>query len=78
MPAARAPSAHTVADFDFDLPPELIAQHPAPERSGSRLLDATGAAAVDRVFRDLPGREVEIEVGHGMGRRGVSSGHGRS
>ncbi|MDR0458288.1 MAG: S-adenosylmethionine:tRNA ribosyltransferase-isomerase, partial [Burkholderiaceae bacterium] len=20
-------------DFDFDLPPELIAQHPAPERS---------------------------------------------
>ncbi|MDR7297358.1 S-adenosylmethionine:tRNA ribosyltransferase-isomerase [Pelomonas aquatica] len=55
MPAARAPSAHTVADFDFDLPPELIAQHPAPERSGSRLLDATGATAVDRVFRELPG-----------------------
>ena len=45
---------HTVADFDFDLPPELIAQHPAPERSGSRLLDATGPAAVDRVFRELP------------------------
>ena len=48
-------AAHTVADFDFDLPPELIAQHPAPERSGSRLLDATGATAVDRVFRELPG-----------------------
>lgn len=45
---------HTVADFDFDLPPELIAQHPARERSGSRLLDATGPAAVDRVFRELP------------------------
>jgi S-adenosylmethionine:tRNA ribosyltransferase-isomerase len=54
MQAPAAP-AYTVADFDFDLPPELIAQHPAPERSGSRLLDATGAAAVDRIFRDLPG-----------------------
>ena len=45
---------HTLSDFDFALPPELIAQHPAAERSGSRLLDGTGAAAVDRVFRDLP------------------------
>jgi S-adenosylmethionine:tRNA ribosyltransferase-isomerase len=44
----------TVADFDFDLPPELIAQHPAAERSGSRLLDASGAEFVDRVFRELP------------------------
>ena len=26
------------ADFDFNLPPELIAQHPAPKRDGSRLL----------------------------------------
>ena len=46
---------HTLADFDFDLPPELIAQHPAPERSASRLLDGTASAPVDRVFRDLPG-----------------------
>ncbi|MDT9001700.1 tRNA preQ1(34) S-adenosylmethionine ribosyltransferase-isomerase QueA [Paucibacter sp. APW11] len=45
----------TVSDFDFELPPELIAQHPAPERSGSRLLDGRGAAPVDRVFRELPG-----------------------
>ncbi|MFG6459001.1 tRNA preQ1(34) S-adenosylmethionine ribosyltransferase-isomerase QueA [Roseateles sp. BYS96W] len=51
LPAAPA---HTVADFDFDLPPELIAQHPAAERSASRLLDATGPAPVDRVFRELP------------------------
>lgn len=47
-------TAYTVADFDFDLPPELIAQHPAPERSGSRLLDASGPQTVDRVFRELP------------------------
>ena len=44
----------TLSDFDFDLPPALIAQHPAPERSGSRLLDGTHATAVDRIFRDLP------------------------
>ena len=44
----------TLSDFDFALPPELVAQHPTAERSGSRLLDATGAAPVDRVFRDLP------------------------
>ena len=44
----------TLGDFDFALPPELIAQHPAAERSGSRLLDGTGPAAVDRTFRDLP------------------------
>ena len=44
----------TLSDFDFTLPPELIAQHPAPERSGSRLLDGTLAAPVDRIFRDLP------------------------
>jgi S-adenosylmethionine:tRNA ribosyltransferase-isomerase len=47
--------AFTLADFDFALPPELIAQHPAPERSGSRLLDGTGPAPVDRIFHELPG-----------------------
>jgi S-adenosylmethionine:tRNA ribosyltransferase-isomerase len=44
----------TLGDFDFALPPELIAQHPAAERSASRLLDGTGPAPVDRTFRDLP------------------------
>jgi len=44
----------TLGDFDFALPPELIAQHPAAERSASRLLDGTGPIAVDRIFRDLP------------------------
>jgi len=45
----------TLADFDFDLPADLIAQHPALERSSARLLDATQAPPVDRIFRDLPG-----------------------
>ena len=44
----------TLGDFDFALPPELIAQHPATERAGSRLLDGTGANPTDRNFRDLP------------------------
>ncbi len=44
----------TLTDFDFALPPELIAQHPAAERSASRLLDGRGALPADRVFRDLP------------------------
>jgi len=44
----------TVSDFDFDLPSELIAQHPAAERSASRLLDGRAVTPVDRVFRELP------------------------
>ncbi len=42
-------------DFDYPLPPQLIAQHPAPRRSASRLLDGRGAPPVDRHFFDLPG-----------------------
>ena len=45
----------TLSDFDFELPPELIAQHPATERSGSRLLDGSSATVVDRIFHELPG-----------------------
>jgi S-adenosylmethionine:tRNA ribosyltransferase-isomerase len=45
---------YTLSDFDYQLPPALIAQHPAPERSGSRLLDASAGGAVDRAFGELP------------------------
>src|SRR3569832_1098030 len=44
----------TLGDFDFALPPDLIAQHPAAQRSGSRLLEGTGAEPADRAFSDLP------------------------
>nr|WP_315228314.1 tRNA preQ1(34) S-adenosylmethionine ribosyltransferase-isomerase QueA [uncultured Albidiferax sp.] len=49
-----ATRSFTLSDFDFDLPTELIAQHPAAERSGSRLLDGTGEAPIDRIFHTLP------------------------
>ena len=49
-----SPRAHTLSDFDFVLPEHLIAQHPAPERTGSRLLDARAPELVDRIFKDLP------------------------
>ena len=44
------------SDFHFDLPEELIAQHPAAERDGSRLLvvDAGTRSLSHRVIRDLP------------------------
>ena len=44
-----------ISEFDFNLPPELIAQFPAGQRSASRLLylDASGASH-DARFRDLP------------------------
>ncbi|MDE2199452.1 MAG: S-adenosylmethionine:tRNA ribosyltransferase-isomerase, partial [Rhodospirillales bacterium] len=42
------------ADFDFLLPPERIAQHPARPRDAARLLHVAGPALHDRVMRDLP------------------------
>jgi S-adenosylmethionine:tRNA ribosyltransferase-isomerase len=44
------------AELDYDLPPELIAQHPAERRDESRLLVfRRGDGSVEhRVFRDLP------------------------
>jgi S-adenosylmethionine:tRNA ribosyltransferase-isomerase len=46
--------ALTLADFDYDLPAGQVAQHPAAERTASRLLDGRGDLPVDRVFRELP------------------------
>jgi S-adenosylmethionine:tRNA ribosyltransferase-isomerase len=45
-----------VSEFDYALPPELIAQQPAPSRAASRLLhlDAASGALRDLAFTDLP------------------------
>ncbi|MBE7419699.1 MAG: tRNA preQ1(34) S-adenosylmethionine ribosyltransferase-isomerase QueA [Ideonella sp.] len=45
---------YALADFDYVLPAELIAQQPAPQRSASRLLDGRGRWPVDRQFAELP------------------------
>ena len=44
------------SDFHFELPPELVAQAPLPERSASRMLVLPPAPAplLDRGVRDLP------------------------
>ena len=44
-----------LSDFDYPLPPELIAQHPAPRRTGSRLLHLDGrtGALEDLAFPDI-------------------------
>ncbi|MBM3304542.1 MAG: tRNA preQ1(34) S-adenosylmethionine ribosyltransferase-isomerase QueA [Candidatus Aminicenantes bacterium] len=47
-----------VADFDYDLPPGLIAQHPLPRREDSRMMvvDRTTGRVGHSRFRDFPGR----------------------
>ena len=43
-------------DFDFYLPSQLIAQHPAQERSASRMLclDGSNGNLTDKMFLDFP------------------------
>src|SRR5437879_2648873 len=43
----------SIEDFDYELPPGLIAQNPSETRSGSRLL-CVGASLADRRFLELP------------------------
>ena len=45
----------TLADFDFELPRELIAQHPLADRAASRLLHVTRGGLADRRFGDIEG-----------------------
>ncbi len=51
------PASSRTADFDFDLPPELIAQTPAERRDQSRLmvLDRNAGTIAHHRFTDLPG-----------------------
>jgi S-adenosylmethionine:tRNA ribosyltransferase-isomerase len=44
----------SIEDFDYELPPGLIAQHPSKTRSGSRLLHVGAGSIGDRRFFELP------------------------
>ena len=46
--------AMRTSDFDFQLPEELIAQYPLPQRGASRLLHVAAGQLSDRQFIDLP------------------------
>ncbi len=52
--ASTEARSFALQDFDFELPDALIAQHPAAERSASRLLDGRSSAPIDRRFVELP------------------------
>lgn len=43
-----------LSDFDYDLPPDRIAQHPASPRDSARLLSCLDGQLADRHIRDLP------------------------
>lgn len=48
-------SSFSLSDFDYELPPELIAQSPSAERGGSRLLHLDRSGLLhDRQFAELP------------------------
>lgn len=61
-PASRSEMAETreggrrlsLSDFDFHLPEDRIALHPAHPRDAARLLVVRGEGREDRIFRDLP------------------------
>ena len=53
-PTTERASGLAIEDFDYELPPELIAQHPLPSRSASRLMRLAGDTISHHLFTELP------------------------
>ncbi len=51
---AAEPSPLTLADFDYDLPPDHVAQEPARPRDSARMLHIRPDRLADGLVRDLP------------------------
>lgn len=70
---------HT-SDFDFELPPELIASHPLHERDASRMLVVNGKNLADKHIRDIldfiqPGDVIVFNNSRVLPARFDASGH---
>ncbi len=50
----RVPQGLTLADFDYDLPPDRIAQQPVRPRDAARMLRVNSGGLTDLTIRDLP------------------------
>ncbi len=58
VPRRNTLSMHSLSDYDFHLPDELIANHPLADRSASKMLfvDRKAKRFADHAFRDLPSK----------------------
>jgi len=52
--SAAQPADLCLADFDYELPPDRIANHPPEQRTASRLLRLAGGVLSDRRIGELP------------------------
>ena len=70
----------TLSDFDFELPAELIASHPLPQRDASRMLLVDGDVVSDKHIRNFldyirPGDVVVFNNSRVIPARFMASGH---
>ena len=58
---------HRLSDFNYDLPPDLIAQSPAAQRSASRLLVVPATPSADRIIGSVLPAETVADIAETAG-----------